>query len=380
MIVACIDWFCSNRIRVGLCHGKHTSASRSINKAKQSSHHHDHCDSRTRTTTRIFSMVFALMLLVAMNHYGNSASSVKAVQASLAHRSSITIKNFTSEAILHSNRKPKNLVAFTALGTPSAIATVHHNIMRQFAHDDDWTCMLFMYVNESHIPSDEPRILELSQHCSVVRVPGLNWAHFLLSFTPAIVQQFDHIALVLDDVFAPNEGPSPVLVPRLLERMKKHNLSSISPAIKGGFWPSSHPPPTLQDACLRRVNVLETFFQIFTRQHWNCYHSYLHHANPQAFCMDLCMPTLCPGVFAVDGSMVAYHMGRQYWVDRFVPNESLGSAKLAFGMRRDYPQGVVDHWDVCDKYNCSKDKDFAGWSAPIECGIWNKAISNHIRL
>jgi hypothetical protein len=359
----------------------HDAASRSSNKAQQPSRHHRHRDSRTTTTTTRICIVFALILLLAMNHYGNSAS-VKAVQASLAHRSSfdnVTTLAVQGLTLLHTNHKPRNLVAFTALGTPTAIATVHHNIMRHFAHDDDWTCMLFMYVNESHIAADEPRILELSQHCSVVRVPGLKWAHFLLSLTPAVVQHFDHIALVLDDVFAPNEGPSPVIVPMLLERMKRHNLSSISPAIKGGFWPSSHPPHKPQDACLQRVNVLETFFQIFTRKHWNCYHSYLHHANPQAFCMDLCMQNLCPGVFAIDGSMVAYHLGRQYWVDRFVPNESLGSAKLAFGMRRDYPQGVVDHWDVCDKYNCSKEKDFAGWSAAIECGIWNKA-SRHIRL
>lgn len=325
------------------------------------------CSSSKTHVYRVF-IVVALLATMIANHQGN-AYAIKAIQSSVYDRSFENVSLVEQDSI--DPRKPRNLAALTALGTPSAIATVHHTVMSHLAHNDDWACMLFLYVNETDISANESRILDISQHCSIVRLPGLKWAHYLLSLTPAVVQHFDHVAIILDDVFAPNEGPSPIVMSTLLERMQHYNLSSISPSIKGAFWSSSHPTYDLLHACLKQVNVLETFFQIFTRQHWMCYHSYLHHSNPQAFCMDLCSQKLCPGTFAVDESMIAYHLGRQYWVDRFVPNVSLGSAKLDFGMRRDYPKGVIDHWDVCDKHNCSKDKAYASWSTPITCGIWS---------
>ena len=264
---------------------------------------------------------------------------------------------------------PRYLVAFTSLGTPSAIATVHYNVMHHFANRSEWSCQVFLYVNETYIPDDEPRIAEIRSYCSIVRIPNTNWAHFLLTLSPAVVGSFDKIAVVLDDVFLPAVGPYPVRVPSLLEAMDRYNLSTISPHVKGAYWPSLRGPGSPQNQrCLRRVKHVETFFQIFSRPHWQCFHQYLHHANPQGFCLDLCMDRLCPGLYAVDPNMTSFHLGRQYMIYRFVPKAYLVGANLSYGMRRDFPQGVKDEWGVCDQYSCPKDaKKHSAWSETLVC-------------
>lgn len=293
----------------------------------------------------------------------------------------------SSSSSKEEEQPPLNLVVFAALGTPSAIATVHYNVYHHFGNQSsssggggDWSCVVFLYVNETFIPNDEPRIREISQVCSLTRVPGWNWAHYLLTLSPAVVRHYQHIAIVLDDVFAPaavsdnnnnnrttTSNHQTVSVPRLLKQMKSHNLSTISPSVKGAYWPSLQ-VVIPKRACLRRVRHIETFFQIFTNQQWNCLHRYLHHANPQGFCLDLCLSKLCPGNFAVDQTMVAYHLGRQYMVHRFVPKEHLEGVQLDYGMRREYPRGIKDEWGVCDQYGCPKDaKHHSNWNEPIVC-------------
>ena len=71
-------------------------------------------------------------------------------------------------------------------------------------------------------------------NCDVIRVPGIDWGHFLQFLPPQLISlSFDHVALLLDDVFLPKFGPSSVNIPVLLQQMQKHNLKSISPALLG---------------------------------------------------------------------------------------------------------------------------------------------------
>lgn len=202
----------------------------------------------------------------------------------------------------------RNLVAFTALGLDSAIGTVHFNVLHHFP---DWDCIVF--IHSAGLKTNETKMQEVSQHCTLVRLPGNMWTHFLLTLTPELTLGYDHIAVVLDDVFAPTEGNLPVSVPRLLRQMQEYNLSTISPAIKGSAWSATKPKGK---KCLFRSHLVETFFQIFRRDLFQCLRSNMEYSNPQATCLDLCLERkLCPGIanntMAVDSSMTAYHLGRE---------------------------------------------------------------------
>jgi hypothetical protein len=262
----------------------------------------------------------------------------------------------------------RNLVLFVALGTATAIPTVHYNLMGHFAPHKNWDCILYVHKDEKIIPSSDARMKEISERCSVVRLPGLMWSHFLLTLTPELTRHFRHVAVILDDVFAPTDGTSSISVPHLLTLMKQYNLSTISPAIKGAYWSQTKPR---QRPCLFQVHHLETFFQIMTRPLFDCWRSHMHYTNPQAFCLDLCLEKqLCPfyGKFAVDANMTAYHLGRQYMLHKFVPEEVLKGANLSYGMRRDLPKGLEDEWRVCHEYKCPTNESQIPTSIPLVCG------------
>jgi hypothetical protein len=250
-----------------------------------------------------------------------------------------------------SSRKRRNLVVFTALGTVSAIGTVHHNLHSHFL---DWDCIVFMHAEESYISSTEPRLVEIANHCSIVRLPGMMWSHFLLTLTPELTSGYQHVAVVLDDLFAPSQGENYVNVTDLLQSMQDHNISSISPAIKGSVWTSTQPR---RKRCLWKVHHTETFLQIFTVPLFQCWRSFMTYSNPQGFCLDLCLEQqLCPAVaanaMAVDTRQVAYHLGRQYMVNRYVPASNLVGTNLSYGMRRDLPKGDYEIIDICTEHNC----------------------------
>ena len=240
----------------------------------------------------------------------------------------------------------KNLVAFVALGTESSIATVHHNV---HAHFQAWDCIVFVHKDESVISPKDPRMKEIRSKCSIVRLPGLYWSHFLMTLTSEMSQQYKYIAVVLDDLFAPTHGDSAVNVAKLLQQMQQYNLSSISPSIKGSVWPATQP----QEPCLWHVYQIETFFQIFSRDLFNCWRSFMHSSNLQGWCLDLCLDKhLCPSIsrLAVDATMVAYHMGSSGPVRDFVPESALVGANLTDDMERPVTSGDLA---LCDQLNCS---------------------------
>jgi hypothetical protein len=243
-------------------------------------------------------------------------------------------------------REEKNLVAFVALGSQSSVATVHHNV---HAHFPRWDCIVFVHLDESEISPDDQKVKEIGSKCTIVRLPGLYWSHFLMTLTPQLTQQYEYIAVVLDDLFAPAHGESAVNMTKLLQQMQQYNLSSISPSIMGAAWPSTLP----QEPCLWHVHQIETFFQIFSRDLFNCWRSFMHYSNRQGFCLDLCLDQqLCPSIsrLAVDATMIAYHVGHSGDVYDFVPESALGGVNLTDFMDRPRTEGDLE---LCYQLNCS---------------------------
>ena len=122
----------------------------------------------------VYRIIIVILLISTMiaNHQANTFA-LKAMQLSIQDRSLENVSMVDQYPILP--RKPRNLAAVTALGTPSAIATVHHTIMSHLAHNDDWACMLFLYVNETDIPVNESRIMDISQRSEERRVGKECW-------------------------------------------------------------------------------------------------------------------------------------------------------------------------------------------------------------
>lgn len=252
------------------------------------------------------------------------------------------ITDFTTAA-----REGKNLVAFVALGAKSSIATVHHNV---HAHFLGWDCIVFVHTDESEISPNNPLVKEIRSKCSIVRLPGLYWIHFLMTLTPELAQHYEYIAIVLDDLFAPVRGDTAVNTSKLLQQMQQFNLSSISPSIKGAAWPSTKP----REPCLWHVHHIETFFQIFSRDLFVCWHSFMDFSNHQGWCLDVCLEQrLCPSIskLAVDATMVAYHLGQQERVRDFVPESALGGVNLTDVAYRTRVRGDMK---FCKKMNCSR--------------------------
>ena len=138
-----------------------------------------------------------------------------------------------------------------------------------------------------------------------------------------MVQQYEYIAVILDDVFLPVSGPHPVRVPKLLESIEKYNLSSISPSIVGSFWSVMNAEAGRHANyqgistrhCLVRPTIIETFSQIFTKQSWQCFYSFLHYTAGRGWGLDFCFPQYCghqSASLAVDYNMIGYHLEKSH--------------------------------------------------------------------
>ena len=163
-----------------------------------------------------------------------------------------------------------------------------------------------------------------STTCTVIRTPNVAWAVFLQYLAPPLVQQYENIAVMLDDVFLPTSGHHPVRIPKLLESIERYNLSSISPSIQGGTWPVMNGQvdrhSTFQGRstrhCLVRPTMIETYSQIFTKQSWQCYFTFFHAKAGCGWGLDFCFAQYCAehaASLAVDYNMVGFHLeGRSH--------------------------------------------------------------------
>lgn len=202
----------------------------------------------------------------------------------------------------------KNLIVINALGRNE---TLKYNVFAKRHHFKNWDCIAFMYVTESVIPDNNQELMSLkTQGCSIIRAPRLFWGVFLQFLPPPLVSKYEHIAILLDDVHLPIAGPFHVLVEKLIQKMKIYNLTSISPAVSGASHNEILPGGNYSlFKCIAAVKYIETYFQIFTIEGWNCFYAMLHHSGGRGWCYDTCYRRFCPSVkLAIDFSQVAYHL------------------------------------------------------------------------
>ena len=70
------------------------------------------------------------------------------------------------------------------------------------------------------------------------------------------MRAYDHIAVLLDDVWLPATGPRAVSVSTMLATMAGHNFHAMSPAIAGAWWPATS-AIAYNETCLRKTKAIE---------------------------------------------------------------------------------------------------------------------------
>lgn len=208
----------------------------------------------------------------------------------------------SSQSLVHYSEIPRNLVAFIAIGRPETLPSVLHNV-EQFVN---WKCIVFVWADEAKLSSNHSDMVKLSQRCSIERWPGLQWGQFLAKLDVQRVQAYEHIAVVLDDIYLPKVGPRPINVPALLEDLHRYNLSSVSPAFHGGSMNSMRPESKM---CLVQGETLEIYLGIYSAPSWKCLQGLLVDHNPGGWCYDIVFARSC-GIVAINKSQEGYHLER----------------------------------------------------------------------
>ena len=208
-----------------------------------------------------------------------------------------------------------NLVVFDALGKDNNLVLVEH-ARRAVFKPDTWDCIGFMYAKEDRIPDDDPHLRALIDDlgCTVPRTPGIFWGDYLQFITPTLVDNYDYVALVLDDIYFPAEGPTAVNATKLIEKMETYDVDVMQPAITGDTYNTRGMASSqgIDLNCIVEVKFIETYAQFFTRDAWECYYKMLHYTGKRGWCYDVCYKSQCPDLkFGNDLSMVAWHMDRQ---------------------------------------------------------------------
>jgi hypothetical protein len=218
---------------------------------------------------------------------------------------------FVKESFKGSNAD--NLVVFNAIGKRSNLALVKHSRATSFVKGE-WDCVVFMFAYEDTIPEDDETLIQLKDEyeCSVPRMPGIMWGDFLQFMIPTFVDNYDYVALLLDDIFLPDKGDNKFDPSKLIQRMEANNITVMSPGIVG----DSHNVLGTADAngwgnCIIETEMIETYVQFFTREAWECYYRMLHHSGKRGWCYDICLKQHCPAEkLGQDMTMRAYHVDR----------------------------------------------------------------------
>ena len=198
-----------------------------------------------------------------------------------------------------------NLLFVNSVGPDaSRLKNVEENV-RRFARGT-WECVVAVYATAAELPLE--RLEAIAEVCHVHRTPGRRWGSFLLALTPTMVQHFDKVAVLLDDVVLPRETP----VESMLREMDAHGVDVYSPAIDGGsnrYFASSR--NASKQRCLLATRGIEVFFSIYRREAWTCYYVRLLNAANEGGCgYDLCLHQACPHLnLAVDHRITAVHGG-----------------------------------------------------------------------
>ena len=268
-------------------------------------------------------------------------------------------------------RPEKKLLIMNALGRPENLPFMVHAKQRHF---DDWTCIAFLYVNETKVPENHDNLVQLRKEgCTVIRTPGVHWGIFLQYLPPVLIETFDYVAVLLDDMYLPDSGPTPINIPRLLQHIKQHNITSISPAVMGDpHRILNHPYARGNDktyaTCLTEIKFINTFLQIFTREAWSCYYNMLHYTGGRGWCYDTCLLQHCGGRLAVDYTQVAFHLekARSDLLAAALANASLVYVPAA----RQADTGMYDTANLyvtCKRLRCPDIESLKAHVHPIAC-------------
>jgi len=206
-----------------------------------------------------------------------------------------------------------NLVIFNAVGKTSNLELVKHSRKTSFIKDE-WDCVVFMYAFEDSIPEDHEILKALRDEldCSIPRMPGVMWGNFLQFITPTFADNYDYVALILDDVFLPDRGDHKVDPGKLIEEMKANKIAVMSPGIVSDTYKFSDIARAqgLHEDIVE-VQFIETYVQFFTRESWSCFYNMLHYSGSRGWCYDMCLKQKCPEArLGIDFSMRALHIDR----------------------------------------------------------------------
>ena len=78
-----------------------------------------------------------------------------------------------------------------------------------------WDCIVAVWANETLLPSS--RLERLAKVCTIYRADR-EWGAFLGSLTPAVVQHYARVAVLVDDVELPPSTPA------MVDAMARHDL------------------------------------------------------------------------------------------------------------------------------------------------------------
>ena len=214
-----------------------------------------------------------------------------------------------------------------------------------------------MFAKEDRIPDDNPHLLNLKEElgCTIPRMPGTYWGDFLHYITPTFVQNYEYLALVLDDIFFPVQGEDAVNATKLIQNMQVHDIDVIQPGIVAdthGYIQRSIDENL--DQCVVEVNFIETYVQIFNSAAWECYYKMLHYTGNRGWCYDVCFKHECPHLrLGYDFSMKAWHMDKKI---KQLPQDRLNGTDLD-----DYVHEApilsegyrdLEKRAICDRYKC----------------------------
>lgn len=154
-----------------------------------------------------------------------------------------------------------------------------------------------MFAKEDRIPDDDKHLRTLIDElgCTIPRTPGSMWGDFLQFITPTFVSNYEYVALVLDAIFIPDQGPHKVNATKVIENMEKHDIHVMQPGMVGDSRRVLNLAQAKGlDRCIVEVDYIETYVQVFTRDAWECYYKMLHYSGSRGWCYDICFKGQCP--------------------------------------------------------------------------------------
>ncbi len=143
----------------------------------------------SKTIKRVTVLVFACYVAFSLiaDNYSNSRqlgrNKAQDDALFLIQRLSDNAENLSSTSVISIADELKNLlkrsainnlVVYDAVGKRSNLALVEHSRRTAF-NSDEWDCVVYMYVEEDHIPDDDENLKKLANEheCNIVRTPGI---------------------------------------------------------------------------------------------------------------------------------------------------------------------------------------------------------------